>query len=112
MEIELGDAMLLRTASDSARIVIGTILILSLGCGSDEKVADPPQDPTVTQILLNTSIEEGTSSPDFWNSAEEGPQPGNDYVFEWSEIESHSGNRSLMIRLDTSVDASAFAHWD
>ena len=111
MEIEIRGAGLLRISHNSLRILVGTILMLSPGCGSDGNGVEPPKDPPVVQLLLNTSIEEGSGSPDYWNSGEEGPQPGNDYAFEWSASESNSGSRSLMISLDTSVDASAFAHW-
>lgn len=93
------------------RIMLGMLLVLVpvCGCGGDDGTSPPLLEPT--QILLNPDVEAGADSPEHWTSAQEGPQPDNDYVFEWSEAEANSGSRSLMIQLNTVVDQTAFAHW-
>jgi hypothetical protein len=94
------------------RLLIGILMILLCGCGGGDDPAEPEADSGPVQILSNSSVEDGSSSPTAWSNGTEGPQPGNDYVFRWSASEAQSGSRSLMIRLDAVADANAFAHWN
>jgi len=94
-----------------SKILLGVVLTVALGggCGDD---STSPEESKPVQILLNPDAEDGVGSPEHWDFAEVGPQPGNDYAFEWSVSEAHSGSHSLSIKLKVVSDQSAFAYWN
>lgn len=87
-----------------------SVVMLFVACGGDDDTVEGPGNPV--QILSNPGVEDGSGTPDSWAWAKAGPQPGNNYAFEWSAAESHSGSRSLMIKLDAVTASSAFAYWN
>jgi hypothetical protein len=102
----------MRAFSDSlSKTLLGIVLAVALGggCGGD---STSPEESKPVQILLNSDVEDGVGSPEHWSSAEVGPQPGNDYTFEWSVSEAHSGSHSLLIKLNAVSDHDAFAYWN
>jgi hypothetical protein len=101
----------MKIRSHVVTVLFAATLVIGPGCGSDDGGVGPDQSNPV-QMLANPGVEDGSGAPEHWSFSEAGTPPGNDYLFEWSEAESHSGSRSLMIGLGSVQHGGAFAHWN
>ncbi len=74
-------------------------VIVLLGCSKKN-------DPTPTQLLTNTNMESGQTTPIAWTSY----TGGNSYVVNWATRAFSSSRHSLAIT-STAQDPSNFAYW-
>lgn len=79
--------------------VILFVLFVSLSSCNDDS-----ESPDVIQLLINSSVEAGSSKPNKWYVGPEG-----DYQTSWTSEHSFSGDKSLMISSDN--DVGKFSYW-
>lgn len=77
--------------------ILCLLILIFMGCKDDNEPA--------IQLLVNTDMEAGTTSPNSWFQRGETV-----YRTEWTTEEANSGTRSLKISA-TQIDATDFAFW-
>ena len=87
----------MKKVNQSAYFILLTILVLFASCNDDA------ENPDVIQLLINSSVESGTQSPNKWFVHD------GDHQTKWSNEQSFTGDRSLMMSSDgNGVD---FGYW-
>ena len=88
----------MKTLQTITSIIILALLITVSSCN------DNSEDPDVIQLLINSSVEAGSSSPNKWFVG-----PVGDYQTSWTSEHSFTGSKSLMIASNN--DIGQFTYW-
>ena len=75
----------MKKVNQSAYFILLAFLLLFASCNDDA------ENPDVIQLLINSSVESGTQSPNKWFVND------GDHYTEWSDEQSFTGDRSLMM---------------
>jgi len=82
------------------KTIVIALCSAALVVGSCSKSSDPqPVVSSGTELLVNTSVESGTATPDKWFPVASNPL-GTVYTSDWSTSQAHTGTHSLKISAD------------
>lgn len=88
----------MKTILSITSIILFSLLISFSSCNDDA------ENPDVIQLLVNSSVEAGSSNPNKWYVGPEG-----DYQTSWTSEHSFTGDKSLLIASDN--DVGKFTYW-